>query len=295
MTRRRMASPRAGFTLAELLVGMVVAAVVGTALVRIMVSETGAFSSRDATRNARAVARGGLNLLSSELSMVETTAGVEAASADGSTITIRVPYAMGIMCSSTGSVTTVSMLPADSSLYFAPGFSGFAWRTSAGNYTYVTAGTSLNNSGTTSNCTAASVAVTTLPAPGSVAANAGRVVSVAGTVAPVPAVGTPFLLFRRITYQFKASVALPGRIGLWRTVLSTGAAQELEAPFDATSRFRFFVLNNPVAQAAVPASLADIRGLEIEFDGQSEGTPRGAAGPTVVQTATAIFFRNRPD
>ena len=68
---------RRGFTLAELMVGIIVAGLVGTALMGMLLTEAKATSNRDAWRNARGVSRGTLNLLESELAMVETTGGIE--------------------------------------------------------------------------------------------------------------------------------------------------------------------------------------------------------------------------
>ena len=73
------------------------------------------------------------------------------------------------------------------------------------------------------------------------------------------AVGTAVLLFQRLTYEFKASGALAGRTGLWRTVVATGQTDELVAPFDATATFRFFRTGSDTAQAAVPSPLNTTR------------------------------------
>ena len=55
--------------------------------------------------------------------------------------------------------------------------------------------------------------------------------------------------------------------------------EEIAAPFDNGARVNFYVLDNAVAQAAVPASLADIRGFELVLNGMSENTPQGSAAP----------------
>jgi hypothetical protein len=78
-------------------------------------------------------------------------------------------------------------------------------------------------------------------------------------------------------------------------VLSTGATEELVAPFANTARVNFYVLDNPVAQAAVPGNLADIRGLELVLDGMSEQTPGGSAAPKTANVRSSVFFENRPD
>jgi hypothetical protein len=50
-----------------------------------------------------------------------------------------------------------------------------------------------------------------------------------------------------------------------------------------------------VVQAAVPANLGDIRGLELVLDGMSEQTPGGSSAPKTASVRTTVFFENRPD
>jgi prepilin-type N-terminal cleavage/methylation domain-containing protein len=277
MTRR----PR-GFTLVELLVGMVLLSIVGAGLVRLIMSQGRFMEQQEAWRSARAVSRSSLNRMLSDLRMVEASNGLEAAAAGGKDFTVRVPYAFGVICSASGTAATASLLPVDSAMFATPGFSGFAWRNSAGSYTYVTAG---------ANCTSASIA--TLAAFGG--SPAGRVVNLGGTMGTVPPAGSIVFLFRRVRYEFKTSAALPGRTGLWRTLVSTGGTEELVAPFDTTARVRFFVLASSTAQDAVPSPLGNVRGLEFRLDGMSENTARGNLSPKVSQITTSVFFENRPD
>jgi hypothetical protein len=246
---------------------------------------------QEAWRSARAVSRSSLNRMLSDLRMVEASNGLEAAAAGGKDFTVRVPYAFGVICSASGTAATASMLPVDSAMFATPGFSGFAWRNSAGSYTYVTAGATLNTAGTVANCTSASIA--TLAAFGG--SPAGRVVNLGGTMGTVPPAGSIVFLFRRVRYEFKTSAALPGRTGLWRTLVSTGGTEELVAPFDTTARVRFFVLASSTAQDAVPSPLGNVRGLEFRLDGMSENTARGNLSPKVSQITTSVFFENRPD
>jgi hypothetical protein len=119
-------------------------------------------------------------------------------------------------------------------------------------------------------------------------------VNVGGAVNPATPVGTIFFLFRRVRYEFKASTLVPGRVGLWRTLVTPGTAEELTAPLANTARVRFYEDYETTAQSAVPA-LASIRGLEFQLDGQSELAPRGSAAPMTTSLSTSIFFNNRPD
>ena len=286
--RRRLS--RRGLTLVELMVTLVVTVVVGAGLVKLMLGQARAQSQQEAWRTARSVSRIGVNRLMSELRMVEPLGGVAAAAAGGQDISLNVPYAMGVMCSSDGASSVVSLMPVDSAFYNEPGLSGFAWRNSSGTYTYQTAGVTISAAG---GAACAGAGVTTVPVISS--SPAGQVVTVTGAVAPIPQVGAVFFLFRRIRYEFKASTLVPGSLGLWRTVVATGATEEIAAPFDAAARVRFYVLDATAPQAAVPAALTTIRGLELQLRGASMWTPQGSTGPKVALVTTSVFFKNRPE
>jgi prepilin-type N-terminal cleavage/methylation domain-containing protein len=279
-----------GFTLVELLVGIIILSFVGTSLVKLVLSQTRFMDHQEAWRAARSVSRSSLNRVASDLRMVEAAGGLEAAAAGGKDFTVRVPYAFGVVCSANAIGATVSLMPVDSAMFAAPGFSGFAWRDATGGYHYATVGAALNTAGSAANCAAANI--TTLAAFGG--SPAGRVVDVGAGLAPVPPVGSIAFLFRRVRYEFKASAVVPGRDGLWRTLVSTGATEELAAPFAASARVRFYVLDGSTPQDAVPP-LADVRGLEFRLDGLSESTPRGSATPPKSAVTTSMFFENRPD
>ena len=281
---------RRGFTLVEMLISIIVLAIVGAGLVQMVMSQGRFMDHQEASRSSRAVSRGSLNRLFAEVRNVEAVGGVEAAAAGGTDFTLRVPYAYGIMCATNGTTTTLSLLPVDAAIYGAPGFSGFAWRDAAGVYQYVTAGVSLSGTGN-GPCIAANI----LTLPTINGSPAGQTVNVGGAVNPATPVGTIFFLFRRVRYEFKASTLIPGRVGLWRTLVTPNTAEELAAPFDVTARVRFYVDYGTTAQAAVPGTLASIRGLEFQLDGQSDQAPRGSAAPATTSLNASMFFNNRPD
>ena len=277
-------STRRGFTLVELLVGTVVLGIIGAALTKLFLSQSRFYDQETQRRRARLVSRMAINAALSDLRMVEATGSV--VSATSTQVTVRVPYAIGIVCANTAAQTTVSLWPVDSTVYATAGFSGYAWRDSLGVVTYVEAGASVVV-GSAGLCTGANVTV--LPQ--------GRVVSVQPplpqTLPAVTAVGTPVFLYQRLTYEFKASVALPGRTALWRTAAATGQADELVAPFDPAAKFRFFVVGSDTAQAAVPNPLSNMRGLELNLTSQSDRAAEGTAAPMQAQAVTAVFFNNQ--
>jgi hypothetical protein len=218
----------------------------------------------------------------SEARMVEITNGVVAASAaaSASSITLRVPLAMGLVCATAGGSTVLSMMPTDSVVLASAALSGHAYRTAA-TYAYTETPLTISNSGSGS-CTAASI--TTVAG--------GRVITVTPAVAAAVTPGTPVFLYQRVRYHFAPSTALPGRLGLWRTLEATNAAEELAAPFDATSHIRFYQNNNTTSSQAVPP-LGEIRGIELVLVGASTAPRFGKTTPETSTLRTAVFFINR--
>ncbi|HWV57122.1 MAG TPA: type II secretion system protein [Longimicrobiales bacterium] len=288
---RRSCPP--GTTLVELMVGLVIAAILGAAVVRGLMSEARISEDREAWANARRVTLSAAGRLASELRMVETGGGVEYANDAGDTLVVRAPYAFGVLCATDGSLSTVALLPADSVMLAAPGFSGFAWRNAeTGTYAYVTAGTDIDLEGDPDDCEDNGIT----PVTGLADSPDGLVIELEGAVPDDLAPGTVIFLFRRVRYVFADSDLVPGQVGLWRTTLSTGATEELAAPFDSTARFRYFVPGEVEAQEDVPGSLAGIRGVEIQLDGRSEMAPRvSESGSRILRMASAIYFQNTTD
>src|SRR5688500_3242650 len=245
---------RRGFTLLELLVGMVIFAIIGALFTRLLTTQGRFYDKQGMSNAARNVSRGSLNRLVSDFRMIETSGGVIAASAKS--LTLRVPFAIGVVCSSNANSTAVSMLPVDSVTYNAPGFFGFAWRNAiTGVYTYVENPAAHDKTTGQNACNTAQI--TTLPG--------GRAARITPLIAG-SSLGTPVFLYRRIRYEFKASTAVPGKIGLYRTVIYPGGAEDVEelvAPFASTARYRFFVTgDNATAFDNPPADLKTLRGIE---------------------------------
>jgi type II secretory pathway pseudopilin PulG len=278
-----------GMTLVEILISIIVAAAAGLAMARMIMADMRFAENREAWRSARHSSRSGMNLLAADLRMVETFAGVEAAAAGGQDLTIRVPYAFGVLCATSGTTSTVAMLPVDSAMFAAPGFSGFAWRdTTTGRYTYVTTGVSLTLGAPAVDCAAGGIT----PVPAFGGSPSGQIVRLGGTVPTTLAPGTVFFLFRRVRYELKPSGIFPGRTGLWRTLMTPNLTEELAAPFDAASRFRFHVAGAAAGQDPVPSPLSAMRGVELDFVGLSERAPRGAPSPKALTMVTSVYFQN---
>lgn len=273
---------RRGFTLVELMVGLVFAGIVALALTKFMLSQVRFFGHHDALREARSTTRSALNVLMSELRMVEAEGGVVAAAPQ--VVTVRVPYAFGIVCNSSPGLTAVSLLPSDSAMTAGAAFSGYAWRDAdTGVYTYVQGSVRLS-AGTASVCTAQGI--TTLPR--------GSVIQLVPGAAGA-AIGSPIFLYQTVQYRFAQSSTVPGELGLWRTAQASGITEELVAPFRSSAGFRFYVAGSDTAQAAVPNPLSRIRGFEIVLSGASAAAAPGRSAPEAFDLTSSIFFHNHMD
>jgi prepilin-type N-terminal cleavage/methylation domain-containing protein len=285
--RARRAACRRGYSLAELLVGMVLLGIISTLFTRLLLSQSRFFDLQSASNSARNVSRGPINRIVSDLRMVEAEGGVIAATT--SAITVRVPYAIGVVCSTQGSPseTEVTLLPVDSVMYNAPGFYGYAWRdNSTGHYSYVETDAWVGDKIVSGACTTAGITNLT---------NGPRIALKPG-LPTAATLGTPVMLFRRVKYEFASSVIVPGRIGLFRTVLNPNGSQtseELSAPFASTASFGFYTLGSNAPSSVPPADLTTLRGFELHLDGMSEGKASGKTVPTTTPFTTAVFFKNR--
>jgi type II secretory pathway pseudopilin PulG len=277
---------RRGTTLIELLVGIVLFAIVGTLFTRLLTVQ-GRFYDRQSMGNAaRNVSRASLNRIISDFRMIEATGGVVAATS--TSLTIRIPYAIGVMCANAAGVTQVSLLPVDSTTYASAGFYGYAWRNfTTGAYSYVENPAS-EGIGQPAICTG--VNITTL-------VPSGKVVQLTPVLPGGAGLGTPVFLYSKVRYEFKASNAVSGKLGLYRTQIApdgTEKSEELVAPFAATAGWKFFTATSgSVAQDAPPATLSDMRGLELHLDGISETTAATRSSPESAPFTTAVWFKNR--
>jgi prepilin-type N-terminal cleavage/methylation domain-containing protein len=266
---------RRGLSLIEVLIAIVLLGIVGAGITRLLQSQMRFFSRSTNARDARAVTRNALNIVTGEMRMIEPR-GLVAASADS--IMVRVPYATGVHCTS----STVTFAPVDSLVWAQAVYSGYAYRdTLAGAVTtYVAAGGSSLSNGSTATCTGVNIT----PVPN------GRVLIVAPTL-PISTNGAPVLLVQTVTYKFAASTLVPGRTALWRRVAG-GANEEVAVPFGDGTRFRFYVSGALTPQDAVPGTLSTMTGVEMVLFGESERASPGINAPETELTRVPILFRN---
>lgn len=274
MNRRR------GFSLAELMVALVMAGIIGVALTRLLINQTRFIAAQEGSMKARAGARAGFNAVIQELRMV-TAGGLIDATADS--LTVRVPYAFGVACRQvSGARTGVSLLPTDSASYAAATPSGYAWRDATGTWTFEEP--VVVSAGTVGDCNGASPRIDLVPN--------GQRIRVNPNNLSTP-VGGAIYLYQKVRYALAESADVPGRLALWRTVLSTGTREELVTPFDTSSAFGYLTGNALTYSASAPAVLDSARGIRLRLVGLSEQTPEGRTEPSKFDLSTDIVFMNR--
>ncbi len=267
---------RSGFTLVELLVAIVIMAILGTILVQTLVRNSRFISQVEASMTARQAARAAMTIMTAELGMVSDS-GLTAATAKS--VTVRVPYAFGMACSSTGVNLYASLVPMDSLMFTAATASGIAWRDSSGTYRYVT-GITVTTANNPAQCTGDSIKTI----PGGLAVQIAQGNSIAS--------GRIIYLYENIAYSFEASTSMTGRTGLFRTD-GSGTKEELLVPFDTASGFGFLIGSSMTATAAVPGDLNTVRGLQLKLRGESYLDPQGSSEPSEFDLTTSVAFRNK--
>jgi len=284
---------RRAFTLHEMIISMVIVGIIGGAFTKTLISQTRFHDREAALRSARSIARGATNVLLADMRMVQDSGGVDLVTADGKLIRILVPYRFGLVCSTNANLTTVSMLPIDSSTTEYSVYQGFAWRTATGRYTYVfppnpTTSGIPSASASPIDCTgngAGQAQISTVSTSG----RPGDILDLKTGGSSGALTGAPVFFFQRITYSFRTSVLYPPRLGLWRNV-DGGLNEEIMAPFDTSTRFRFYQPGDDTSRVA-PPPVSDIRGLDLVLTAIS---PRATAlSPTTsARVVTSVFFKN---
>lgn len=285
-----------GFTLIELMIALTILGIIGVAATKLLRAQSRFYDGQTNLRAARSIARSGMNVMLSDLRMVQDVGGVDSATADGKLMRVVVPYRFGLVCGTNGSTTIVSMLPNDSATNAMSVYAGFAWRdATSGLYNVVTpsaptAGDAPVSSASPTTCTgtgAGQANIRTL----SVNGRSGAILDLKAPAATGAVATAPVFLWQRISYSFKASTAYPGYYGLYRNVQG-GTNEELLAPFDTSSRFRYYQTGDDTSRTTVP-SVDVIRGVDIVLNSLSpKATSEKGSTNSSSKMVTSVWFKN---
>jgi hypothetical protein len=216
---------------------------------------------------------------------VQDSGGVTNIASDNKSITVNVPYRVGVVCGTTAGTSIVSMLPGDSLTLAQAVYAGYGWRDRiTGRYNQVNSTATPASSGATT-CTTAGIATITING------RTGGTYSVTSSTIPTTmGPGWPIMWYQSVTYSFAASTLFPGKVGLYRTV-GAGTAEELMAPFTSTARFRYYAVGDDTSRTTAPA-LSDIRGLEMDLTTEGQRKPAGSTAYAQNKMVTSVFFKN---
>jgi prepilin-type N-terminal cleavage/methylation domain-containing protein len=289
-----MINTKRGFSLPEILISLVVLGIIGGGMTKVLLNQNRFFDQQNNLRAARSVARNSMTILLNDLRMAQDSGSIDSVTADGTVMRLLVPYRYGLVCGTTGNVTTVSMLPTDSGTIATSVYIGFAFRNPAGRYTNVYPASPLTTdipiaSASPALCTGSGAGEAQI---GTVLVNgrAGDILDLRSAAPSAAPATTPVYLFQRVTYSFKQSGAYSNRLGLWRNVQG-GQNEEIMAPFDAGSLFRYYQAGDDTARTT-PPPVSDIRGVDIILSAVS---PRGTSNVTTSSPSkmvTSVFFKN---
>ena len=290
---------RRGFTIVEIITSLVIIAIIGIAMTKLIVGQTRAFQFDNGGRRARAAARSAMNILITDLRMTQDNGGVTFVDAANHRVDVRVPTQFGFVCENSGTSVVVALVPTDSFQVASGKYGGYAYRDSTtGLYTYVNAGlTDTIQTAGSGRCHSGGVGVyadTT-----TIAGRTGGVFIASGVGLAVAPIGAPVFIWHTVSYEFKTSQIYPGRYGLYRTVrgrLNTDTtSDELIAPFKTTARFYYYAQSpytaRDTAVATAPA-LNNIRGFKIFLPAESSDTMPTRNTPISAAVTTAVFFKN---
>jgi prepilin-type N-terminal cleavage/methylation domain-containing protein len=287
-----------GFTLIEMTIALTILGIIGIAATKMLTVQGRFYDKQTNLRNARSIARSSMNVMLTDLRMVQDSGGVDSASADGKVLRVFVPYRFGLVCGTNLTTTTVSLLPTDSATNAMSVYGGFSWRNPVtGRYVRVTplAPTSMDlpkSSLTPSTCTGNGGGQARMKTV-SVSGRSGSIVDLSSPT-PTGAVQTaPMFLWQRVTYAFKASSvpAYAGYLGLYRKVQG-GSDEELLAPFDTSSGFRYYTSIDDASRTTVPP-LDSIRGVDLVLNSMSpKATADDINAHSPAKMVTSVFFKN---
>ena len=290
---------RRGFTIVEIITSLVIIAIIGIAMTKLIVGQTRAFQFDNGGRRARAAARSAMNILITDLRMTQDNGGVTYVDPANHRVDVRVPTVFGFACENSGTSVVVSMVPVDSFQRVSSKYGGYAYRDSTtGLYTYVAAAfTDTIQAANVSRCHGGGVGIFA-DTTGIAGRTGGVFIASALGVALVP-IGAPVFVWQTVSYEFKNSQIYPGRYGLYRTVRGRAntdtTADELIAPFNTTARFYYYAQSpyatRDTALWTAPA-LNNIRGFKIYLPAESSDTMPTRNTPISAAVTTAVFFKN---
>ena len=245
-----------GFTLVEVLITIVVAGVLGGALLALVVGQQRFYTSSDNALLAQQNVRAAVDLVAAELRMASPE---DIVTAQNDSVVIRFDLVRAVVCDTLvaagvadvfvyDSVTNANLVSAfRGTAYSGPYDSAFVYGDSFTPTTSSTGGTAqtnCRNNGADPNGTAAS-------------GDFRRTSGWAAEYGVTPRRGSLIRWYGLLSYRFGASTSVSGSDAIWRN------NQELVSPFESGAEFRYVMANGSVQNSVNSANLANIREIRV--------------------------------
>lgn len=251
----------AGFTLTELLIALLLAAIVGTAVVTVLVNQQDFYGEMEDMVFAEQSLRAGLDLMASE---VGTAAPGDLMAAEEDSVSVRYELYRSVVCESNHTLDRATLFVYDSvtNANVPSGFRGFSFSNpDTDSALYADGWEPSENVGS---------GITTCELNGApLNLETWRYRTVDGWRGEfsdtVPARGGAVVKYGRLTYRFAASSFTSGT-ALWR------GTQELVAPFGSDASFSYVMDDGSVQASVSPADFGDVRAVRASGEAVGEGT-----------------------
>jgi prepilin-type N-terminal cleavage/methylation domain-containing protein len=253
--RIRLRDRTRGFTLVEVLITIVVAGVLGGALMALVMGQQRFYGHSDDTIVAQQNLRAAMDLMATELRMASPTDIMRARS---DSVVVRFDILRAVVCDVTGpNETAVFVYDSVTSANLPSGFRGTAYSGAydsafvyADGFTPAVAGTGGGGSGPQGVCTANG-------APGGQPSSVyRRTTGWTSQFGLVPDRGSLLRWYGALAYSFGSSTSTTGE-ALFRNV------DELVTPFEAGAVFRYVMANGSVQNNVAGGQLANIRQIRV--------------------------------
>jgi len=243
---------REGFTLIEVLIALVIATIIGGALISLLAGQSLFYAKSDQLITAERNIRAAVDMVSADLRMA---APEDLVAATPDSVSLRYDFLRGIVCDSTGADEIAGyVLDTISTFGLSAAVQGLAFRQpfdSVFNYADGFLGTvTSTGSGPKTACTDAG-APTALPS--------GYYRTVTGWQAAfgdLPDNGSFFRSYRLLTYRFAPSVFASGT-AIWR------GTDELVGPVADSASFSYVMADGSVQATVAGGALANVRAIRV--------------------------------
>lgn len=279
--RRSTPSTRAGFSLLEMVIVLVLAGVIGSSAMTLFSTHNRLNSVMTTAGQSQENARSAADALASDLRPVARGAIVQATSTQ---LIVRAPLAVGVVCDRSGSYTTLYFALDGASLSTGQ-IDGFASRDSTGRWSYTAMSgsdiMSQKQSGSGQSACTANGGGTSGSASDYMTFNTGYSISFS--------VGQLVMFYTQRIYRFSTSTIDPATRGLFRG--RSGSMVELAQDFASSAQFQYHMYDVPGWHNALSGGYMD-KIDRVRILANVVGDPRTTGSAAVFSLVREIPLRN---